>query len=167
MPPSGLEDIRNYRPVDDRLSSAGQPTVAQLESVARAGFEVVINLALHNDPKYSLPDETGLVRSLGMRYVHIPVQWSNPTEADLHAFFVAMDEAAGSKTFVHCAANYRVSAFLGLYRVMKRREPAETAFAQLLALWRPDAVWTRFIATMLARGGVQSPLFPQPEAAAD
>jgi hypothetical protein len=35
----------------------------------------VINLALHNDARYSLRDEAATVRELGMRYIHIPVQF--------------------------------------------------------------------------------------------
>ena len=40
--------------------------------------------------RYSLADEAGTVRSLGMDYVHIPVQFKAPTEADLLAFFAAI-----------------------------------------------------------------------------
>jgi hypothetical protein len=32
-----------------------------LHEIAKAGFNVVINLAMHDDPNYSLPDEAGLV----------------------------------------------------------------------------------------------------------
>jgi hypothetical protein len=56
----------------------------------------VINLALHNDPRYSLPDEERTVKSLGMEYVlHIPVQFGAPTEADADAFFATMEQHQG------------------------------------------------------------------------
>ncbi|RFC41997.1 MAG: putative phosphohydrolase, partial [Verrucomicrobia bacterium] len=54
-------EIKNFRAVDEALLTSGQPTVAQLESVAAAGFQTVINLALHDQPRYSLPDEPGTV----------------------------------------------------------------------------------------------------------
>jgi hypothetical protein len=73
-----LAGIKNYRAADESLGTSGQPSVAQLRGIAEAGFTTVINLALHDDPHYSLPDEAGTVQSLSMAYVHIPVQFSAP-----------------------------------------------------------------------------------------
>jgi TatD DNase family protein len=141
--------IYNYRMVTHRLATSGQPTEAQLAAMAREGFGAVINLALHNDPRYSLPDETGLVRSLGMEYVHIPVQFDRPTQADLSAFFAAMELHKEQKVLVHCAANMRVSAFVGLYRAIRERLPDEEAFSVMKTIWEPNPVWAAFIAAML------------------
>jgi protein tyrosine phosphatase (PTP) superfamily phosphohydrolase (DUF442 family) len=137
--------------VDDALCTSGQPSVAQLGSVAEAGFTTVINLALHDDPRYSLPDEPGTVQSLGLSYVHIPVQFSAPTEAKLLEFFAAMDAHRGEKIWVHCAANMRVSAFLGLYRVIKQGWENEPAFELMHSLWQPNEGWSSFITEMIAR----------------
>jgi len=145
-----LSGIYNYRAVDEAIGTSGQPTVAQLAGIAQAGYRTVINLALHDDPRYSLPDEAGTVRSLGMDYVHIPVQFATPTEADLKAFFAAMDAHGGEKVWVHCAANMRVSAFLGLYRVLRQGWPQEKAFELMRGLWEPNEVWSAFIAKALA-----------------
>ena len=144
-----LDSIYNHRAVDDTLGTSGQPTVAQLGAIAEAGFHTVINLALHDDPRYSLPDEPGTVASLGMAYVHIPVQFATPTRADLLAFFDAMQAHAGQRVWVHCAANMRVSAFLGLYRVLRQGVSPETAFDLMHDLWEPNAVWSAFIADAL------------------
>ena len=144
-------DIYNYRMVDALLSTSGQPTESQLHALAADGFKAVINLALHNDPRYSLPDEAGVVGSLGLTYVHIPVQFDAPKEADLFAFFEAMDAYREKKLLVHCAANKRVTAFLGLYRVIKHGWKTEDAFAVMREIWVPDAVWSSFIAEMLSK----------------
>jgi uncharacterized protein (TIGR01244 family) len=140
-----LSVIHNYRPVDDLLGTSGQPTEAQLAAIAQAGFKTVINLALHDDPRYSLPDEAGTVRSLGLAYVHIPVHFAAPTRDNLLAFFDAMDAHGGGKTWIHCAANMRVSAFLGLYRVIRQGWPRERAFELMDGLWQPNEVWAAFI----------------------
>jgi len=95
-----LTDARNFRQVDDRLLTAGQPNEAQLADAARQGVKVVINLALHDDPRYSLADEAGCVRGLGMEYVHIPVRFNAPTEEDLQAFIGAMDAHKDKKEFI-------------------------------------------------------------------
>jgi uncharacterized protein (TIGR01244 family) len=144
-----LAMIYNYRAVDETLGTSGQPTAAQLAAIAQAGFQTVINLALHNDPRYSLPDEEGTVHSLGMHYVHIPVQFASPTRNDLLAFFDAMEAHRGEKVWVHCAANMRVSAFLGLYRVLRQGADTEQAFDLMRDLWQPDVVWSTFMAEAL------------------
>ena len=75
------------------------------------------------------------------------------TEADLLAFFSAMDAHRGQPLLVHCGANYRVSAFLGLYNALKLGQSSDEAFALMDSVWRPDAVWTQFIQDMLSRHG--------------
>ena len=142
--------IYRYRPIDGRVSTSGQPSVNQLSAIADAGFEVIINLALHDDPRYSLPDEPGAVTGLGLSYVHIPVQFAAPQITDLHAFFNAMDAHVDKKLWIHCAANIRVSAFLGLYRVIRLGWKPDPAFELMHGLWQPDAVWSAFIDTALA-----------------
>ena len=145
-----LSNIHKYRQIDGRLSTSGQPSIKQLEAIADAGFQTIINLALHDDPRYSLPDEPGVVTGLGLKYIHIPVQFSTPKTAELQAFFDALAEDSSKMIWVHCAANIRVSAFLGLYRVIKQGWKQDEAFALMHELWVPDQVWSTFISTTLA-----------------
>lgn len=141
--------IHNFRAVNTMLSTSGQPSETQLAALSGDGVEVVINLALHDDPRYSLRDETGLVRSLGMEYIHIPVQFAAPIEADLLMFFDAMEKHRDRKILVHCAANKRVTAFLGLYYAIMQGRPDDEAFALMKTIWQPDAIWSSFISAML------------------
>jgi protein tyrosine phosphatase (PTP) superfamily phosphohydrolase (DUF442 family) len=110
-----VSDIYNYRQAAPDLGTSGQPRDDQLATIVAAGYEVIINLALHDDPRYSLADEQSSVQALGIEYVHIPVQFSAPTEHDLALFIDVMDRCKGCRVWVHCAANMRVTAFLGLY----------------------------------------------------
>jgi protein tyrosine phosphatase (PTP) superfamily phosphohydrolase (DUF442 family) len=146
-----VSDIYHYYPIDATLATSGQPTVAQLRSVAADGYQVVINLALHDHPRYSLPDETGLVKGLGMEYIHIPIEFNNPREEDLLAFFEAMERQRHRKKLVHCAANMRVTAFLGLYRLLRLGMEERQAFEPMRSIWEPDEVWASFIAQMIAK----------------
>src|SRR3954462_9878389 len=98
-----LSDIYNYRQVTPVLASSGQPDEQELAEIAAAGYELVVNIALHDDPRYSLADEQGTVRALGMRYVHIPVLFDAPTDADLQQFFDVMEQNRHAKVWVHCA----------------------------------------------------------------
>ena len=147
-------DILNYRAVDPLLSACGQPTEEQLRAAAADGFTAIINLALHDDPRYPLPplaDEAALARSLGLLYVHIPVHFDAPTEEALCAFFDALESHRHERLLVHCAANKRVTAFLGLYRILRLNWDPMQAFALMHEFWEPDEIWTAFIASMLAR----------------
>lgn len=151
MNDSPLSAIHHHRAVDDTLATSGQPKVEQLALIAEAGYKAIINLALHDDPRYALPDEAGTVRALGLAYVHIPVLFAAPTEEDLLAFFAAMEAHAHEKLWVHCAANYRVTAFLGLYRAIRQGWPTDRAFALMQGMWEPNEVWASFIARMLEK----------------
>ncbi|MCG8337603.1 MAG: protein tyrosine phosphatase family protein [Proteobacteria bacterium] len=146
-----IESIYNFLQVESSLSTSGQPSEAQLSALAEKGYDVIINLALHNDPRYSLYDETGLVESLGMTYIHIPVQFDAPTEKDLDSFFNAMKSLENKKVHIHCAANMRVTAFLGLYYLIKQKKSKEEAFDPMHSIWEPDDVWSSFISSVLAK----------------
>ncbi len=119
MDEKALLGIYNYLRLTDLIATAGRPSEEELAAVARAGFEVVVNLALH-DAEYSLPDERRTVESLGLSYVHIPVAWERPLRSDLERFFEVMDKLASRKLFIHCAANKRVSVFMALYRQLRQ-----------------------------------------------
>jgi protein tyrosine phosphatase (PTP) superfamily phosphohydrolase (DUF442 family) len=153
-----IQGIRNFISVSPNLSTAGQPSEAQLRELARAGVEVVINLGLL-DPRYCLPDEQGLVESLGMTYRHIPVDFRAPQLRDLENFFGVMEASRDRSVFVHCAANYRVSSFVALYGQARLGWSSEQADAHIRHVWDPNETWKSFIEssrTRLQQGGEQS-----------
>jgi uncharacterized protein (TIGR01244 family) len=136
--------IYHWYRLDHRITTSGQPTEPQLAEIAALGVRCVINLGLHSHPK-ALPDEAASVAALGMSYVHIPVDFQNPTEPDFAAFCATLEACRDSPVHVHCIANYRVSAFFYRYRRdVLGVDPAEAETA-LHALWQPDAVWGAFI----------------------
>ena len=147
-----LEEIYHYRPAGLNLATSGQPTEEQLKAIATAGYQVIINLALHNDARYSLQDEAKSVHELGLDYVHIPVQFASPTPDDLQRFFDAMEVHKAKRIWVHCAANYRVTAFVGLHRALREGSCEDDAFALMRDVWQPNEIWSQFIEAQL-RGG--------------
>ncbi|HSJ88816.1 MAG TPA: protein tyrosine phosphatase family protein [Anaerolineales bacterium] len=146
-----MKDIANYWFYDDKLSSSGMPTAEQMKEVADANVDIVINLAMKTSPG-AFENEDQLVESLGMKYVHIPVEWTNPTRQNLEDFFKAMDEHRNDKVFVHCQANYRASAFIMLYRVLRLGWNKEDAIPVMERMWNPEdfPVWQKFIDENLA-----------------
>jgi len=145
-----LRDIFNFRQLSPQLATSGQPSEEELVAVAQSGCKTVLNIALHDDPRYSLPDERRTVEALGMKYVHIPVQFAAPTDEDFKRFVQAMEENKGQVMLVHCAANKRVSVFLGLYWHLHQGKPVAESFELLHDIWEPDEVWSKFIARKLA-----------------
>jgi protein tyrosine phosphatase (PTP) superfamily phosphohydrolase (DUF442 family) len=103
------------------------------------GFRVVINLGL-KDADYALPDEQGLVESLGLIYEPIPVLWEQPTTQNFERFTDCMNCHKDKKLFVHCAANKRVSVFVALYRILEQSLSSEQAFHDLDAVWKPNEI---------------------------
>lgn len=146
---SQLEAIHRYRQAAPNLATSGQPRAEQFNAIAAAGYEVVINLALHDDPRYSLPDEPGIVRGLGLEYVHIPVKFDAPTAGDLELFFQAMETHRHGRIWLHCAANLRVTAFLGLYRHLREGWSERQAFELMNEIWQPNQTWSSFIRSRL------------------
>ena len=104
------EDIYNWRRLDERITTSGQPTEEQLADIQALGIKHIVNLGLHTHEK-ALADEAASVSRLGMTYIHIPVDFQNPTDEDFNRFCSAMEQLRETPVHVHCIANYRVSAF--------------------------------------------------------
>lgn len=141
---SPLQDIFAFLPLGERIGTAGQPTAAQFARVAEAGFQTVINLAKADSPG-ALEGQAGLLRDLGLEYLHLPVAFEAPQLDDLRRFFEALERRADRKVFVHCIANKRVAAFMFLYRVLRLGHPIHDAEMALHRIWTPDPVWQDFI----------------------
>ena len=141
-----MKDIYNYWYYDEKLTSSGMPTEKQMKEVAEAGVQVVVNLALKTS-QGALENEDTLVESLGMNYIHIPVEWSDPTRQNLEDFFNVMDAHKTEKIHVHCQANYRASSFIMLYRVHRLGWKKEDAIPVMERMWNPEdfPVWQKFI----------------------
>jgi protein tyrosine phosphatase (PTP) superfamily phosphohydrolase (DUF442 family) len=146
------QDIYNFRKVNDHLITGGQPTAEQLNAAAAEGFQAVVNLATE-EPGRSLEDESGLVRSLGMDYYPIPVGWGKPTLSDFQRFEDLLGCLGSTRTLIHCAANFRVTAFFSLYAVkhLGWSEAQAEEFGQ--SVWQGShyPVWEQFIRQVKAR----------------
>ena len=66
------EAIYNWRRLDNRITTFGQPTEKQLADIHALSVRHIVNLGLHTHEK-ALPDEAANVSRFGMTYTHIPV----------------------------------------------------------------------------------------------
>ena len=137
---SSLEEIRNYIRLTPEIGTAGQPRREQFDTIARAGFCAVINLAMPDHPD-SLADEGSLVAGLGMTYCHLPVPFDAPRPSHLRKFVALLQAHSGDPVFVHCIMNYRVSAFMYLYLTLVEGRPESAARSPILDRWQVEPQW--------------------------
>ena len=141
-----IEDSYNFRRIDERITTSGLVSAAQLGDLGSEGYDAVVNL-LPDSHEHAVTDEARIVRDQGLDYVYIPVDFDAPTHADLEAFAQAMTARHGQKVHVHCAANYRVSAFYSLYALRNGSCSEAEANALVRDVWNPaeHPAWTAFI----------------------
>ena len=143
-------DAENTHQVFDWLWTSGQLSEADIARLPALGIECVINLALPTSTP-ALPGEAEHVTHKGMAYIHIPVEWEAPEFRQLIQFFGVLKAFEGRKTWVHCAKNMRVSAFIYLYRSLSRDEHEADSAHPMREVWVPNTTWQAFIEDALSR----------------
>ena len=138
-----MKSINNYIKVNKHISTSGQPTKKEFKKIANKKFDVVINLAMHN--KGALKQEDKIVSNLGMMYIHIPITWKNPEIKRLELFLSILKtlQQDNKKVFIHCIMNYRVSAFIYMYKKLILKDKK----AKLIApkKFQPRPIWKKLM----------------------
>ena len=136
-------DILNYIKINNQISTAGQPTKEEFELIAKEGFEVVINLAMHN--KGALKKEDKIVSKNGMMYIHLPITWKAPEINRLKLFLKLLEslEKENKKIFIHCIMNYRASVFMYMYKKFVGKEKNIKFIAP--SEYEPNEVWQEIL----------------------
>lgn len=143
-----MNKILNYVKINELISTSGQPKIEELELIANEGFEVVINLAV-NTISNALENEDKIVSSLNMSYIHIPVDFENPKISDLKLFLNILQALGANKVWIHCAKNYRVSAFMYVYHKYILHTPFEEINLSIFDIWQPSLVWQELMKVQL------------------
>ena len=145
-----VDDAFNYKKVSETISTAGLLSEQQIDSLKPQGYQCVINL-LPNDSEYALQGEKERIEGQGISYYYIPVEFSAPTEHDYFDFENTMKALQANKTMIHCAANYRVSAFYAIYAMHNLGWSVNEATEHIASIWNPAEYdpWETFIARML------------------
>ena len=112
------------------------------------GYEIVLNLAVaHSVGKIEHEDD--IVTSLGMNYIHIPVEFLEPTTKNLKDFIEILSSLSNKKVWVHCIMNYRVSAFMYVYHKYILNTPFDNIDMKVFEEWSPDESWQKIMKTPL------------------
>ncbi|RXJ90711.1 hypothetical protein CRV01_06055 [Arcobacter sp. CECT 8983] len=135
-----MNNILNYIKINEQISTAGQPSVEQFQKIKEENFEIVINLALSTATN-ALENEDKVVTELGMTYIHIPVDFEEPKVEDLNKFLKVMQAFKGKRVFVHCAKNYRVTAFMYIYHKHVLNTAFDDIDISMFEQWSPSKKW--------------------------
>jgi len=140
-----IHEIYNYVQFNEGVATSGQPLSNEFKDIAESGFHAVVNLAMHNSDD-AVANEGSIVTALEMAYFHIPVPFEAPTAKHLKLFIHLMECLKSDKVWVHCAANYRVAAFMYQYQRHVYGVPADAAKSPIFEFWQPDKIWQDLMA---------------------
>ena len=135
-----MNKILNHIKINELISTSGQLKIEEFELIANEGFEVVINLAVPTTSN-SLENEDKIVSNLNMTYIHIPVSFENPKISDLKLFLNILQSLGANKVWIHCAKNYRVSAFIYVYHKYILHTHFEEIDLSIFDIWKPSLIW--------------------------
>lgn len=119
--------------VGDDVFIGGQPTEKALRDLKAQGVTTVVNLRSPQEMTQLVHfDEAALVKSLGMKYVYLPMRGTPElpyAPKAVQELATAMRETNG-KLLLHCTVAWRASHLWGAYLIEVRHVPVETALAQ-------------------------------------
>lgn len=121
--------IKNFGQMDERFFRGAEPKgLEDIEALKELGINTVIDLQAKPEPA-----ERGMVESLGMRYVNIPmVDKAYPRPEWVAAFLRAVDDPATGKFFVHCAGGrHRTGSMGAVYRFEKYGWGYDEVYAEM------------------------------------
>jgi protein tyrosine/serine phosphatase len=138
-----LAGIPNAGKVTDVLYRGAQPKDVGLSELKMLGIRTIVDL--RGEDREKVAWERKRAESLGMRFVHIPVNgWSPPTDEQVAQFLSLLHDNPGQKIFVHCRfGEDRTSVFIAAYRIAAEKWPAEQAIKEMYffgfnGLWHPS-----------------------------
>lgn len=140
----------NFKQISSSVTTAGVLTNQQLEKLGSEGYEVVVCL-LPSDSEYAVNDERSIVEKQDIKYVYIPVDFAAPTEEDYQKFAAEVTGLSGKKAILHCAANYRVTAFYAIYANQELGWSKNQAWELISSIWDISEypVWNEFVASRI------------------
>ena len=117
--------IPNVRTPLDGVVTAGQPTAAQFDALARSGVKTVVDLRAANEPRGY--DEPAAAARAGVEYHNIPVTGGAIAPGDFAAVRTLLRAEGNRPMLVHCASANRVGAALIPYLVLDQGRTREDA----------------------------------------
>jgi tyrosine-protein phosphatase SIW14 len=120
--------IPRFFMVADGLFRGGQPTERGFALLKQRGIKTIVNLRIEHD-------EGKIVESLGMNYVHIPLEevrpWTEIPEAAIAKYFEVINNPANYPIFFHCQRGAdRTGAMAAFYRMAIQGWDAQKSYSE-------------------------------------
>jgi protein tyrosine phosphatase (PTP) superfamily phosphohydrolase (DUF442 family) len=149
-----ISEAYNFKVVDHLVSTAGLLSEDQLGLLKSEGYEAVINL-LPKENKNAVEKEDSIVQEQGLIYEYIPVDFSAPSKENYLEFASKFRALSGKKIILHCAANYRASAFYAIFAHHHLGWSKSEAKEHINSIWclKDYPVWEIFVDHMLKLNG--------------
>jgi tyrosine-protein phosphatase SIW14 len=108
--------LPNFHQVNDRLYRGAQPSDGGFQQLAKLGVKTVVDLR-ETGPRATA--EQRVVESLGMRYIHVPLDGlSAPTMEQVARLYAIFDDPASGPVFIHCKRGAdRTGTVVACYRI--------------------------------------------------
>jgi uncharacterized protein (TIGR01244 family) len=123
-----LPPIRNFMQVTPEFCTGGQPRVEHLAKLQADGVKAVLNL--RQPGEHRADEERAAAQKAGLKYFNIPVDYQNPTDANVDEFLRITDDPANRPMFIHCTAAIRVAGFWMIRRVLRDGMAVDAAAAE-------------------------------------
>ena len=120
--------IRNFMRVTPEFCTGGQPRVEHFAQLKADGVKAVLNL--RQPGEHRADEEQEAVKAAGLKYFNIPVNYQNPTDANVDEFLRITDDPSNRPMFIHCTAAIRVSAFWMIRRVLRDGMTVDAALTE-------------------------------------
>jgi protein tyrosine/serine phosphatase len=121
--------IKNFGQMDERLYRGAEPKkLEDFQALKELGVKTVIDLQAEPEPA-----ERGMVESLGMTYVNIPmIAKKYPKSEHVAQFLKLVDDPATGKFFIHCAGGRHRTGVMGaVYRFNKYGWNYDQVYAEM------------------------------------
>jgi protein tyrosine phosphatase (PTP) superfamily phosphohydrolase (DUF442 family) len=138
-----ITGIPNAGKITETLYRGAQPREAGLSELKILGITTIVDL--RGEDREKIAWERKRAESLGLRFVHIPVDgWSPPTDEQVVQFLSLFRDNPGQKIFMHCHfGDDRTGVFTAVYRMAIQKWSAEQAINEMYffgfnGFWHPS-----------------------------
>jgi len=127
-----LSEIRNYARLTSDVHIGAQPRPEHYAKFAAAGIKVVLNL--RTPEEHRAAEEEAQVQAAGLKYINIPMKYTEPKTENVDEFLRVMDDAANRPIYIHCTTTIRVAALWMARRVLREGWTLEKAEEEAIKL---------------------------------
>lgn len=145
-----LPGASNVTRVDAALMCAGATSPEAFSEIKKLGFSSIINLRQDGESNADIPGAKAAAESAGLKYVHVPVHPSAPSDESVKMFLNAVQDPANQPMFIHCGSANRVAAMWLIKRVVVDGWDMERATTEAEAIGLTSPALKKFALSYVA-----------------